>query len=134
MGANIYHGSCSCERVRFEVKLDLANGTFKCNCTSCIKSRFWGASVKPEAFKIISGEDSLTIYSQRVEGMFCRVCGTGIGGRGDIPEAGGKFVAINLGALDDLDPKEWAKAPLHYLDGLHDRWDREPEFKGHLDQ
>lgn len=132
MSLKSYHGSCNCKKVRFDVQLDLAQGTFKCNCTSCTKARFWGASVKPEFFKFISGENDLTIYGSRIDGMFCKHCGIGICGRGDLPQVGGKFVAINLAVLDDLEAREWASAPVHYLDGLHDRWDRRPEFTGHM--
>jgi hypothetical protein len=132
MGTKTYHGSCICKRVRFEVQLDLSQGTFKCNCSRCIKSRFWGANAKPEFFKIISGEEDLTHFGGNIEGLFCKYCGIAIAGRGELEQAGGKFVAINLATLDDLDPKEWASAPVMYLDGRNDRWDRKPEFTGHL--
>ncbi|GBF38521.1 GFA family protein [Leptospira johnsonii] len=132
MALKKYLGSCRCKKVRFEVWIDLTQGTFKCNCTSCVKARFWGASALPENFKYLEGESEVSVYSTRIDGMFCKHCGVGIGGGGDIPEAGGKFIAINLGALDNLDPKEWASVPVSYLDGLHDRWDREPEFISHL--
>lgn len=132
MGAITYHGSCACGKARFEVTLDLAAGTFKCNCTTCTKARFWGAAVQPDAFKLLAGEADLTTYSSGVDHRFCKHCGIKLFGRGDIPEAGGEFVAINLGALDDLSPEEWVRAPVRYMDGRQDDWAREPEFTAHM--
>lgn len=132
MGATTYHGSCACGKTRIEATLDLANGTFKCNCTMCTKSRMWGAMVKPDALKVVAGEADLATYSSGAEHRFCRHCGVKLFGRGSSPEAGGEFVAINLGVLDDLSPEEWARAPVRYMDGRHDQWMREPEFTGHM--
>ena len=135
MSLKTYHGSCNCGRVSFEIKLDLSKGTFKCNCSVCTKTRFWAASVKPEAFKLLSGESDLAAWGQNVGHYFCRHCGVKPFGKGDSPDSpdgGGEFVAINLGVLDDLDPEEWAKAPVQYLDGRNNNWFERPKFIEHL--
>jgi len=126
-----YHGSCECEKVRIEATFDLAAGTFKCNCRMCTKSRFWGAVVDPSEFKILSGEDDLSVYWNRPEHHFCKTCGTKVFGRGPGPD-GKVMVVVSLPVLDDLDPRELSQAPVMYFDGRHDRFDRQAEFTAHL--
>ena len=132
MAAKTYHGSCSCGAVKYEATLDLGAGTFKCNCTSCTKTRFWGAFVKPAAFRTVSGEGDLTTFKRGAEHSFCRTCGVKAFARLDVPPLGGEVVAVNLGALDDLAPQDLAGAPVQYMDGRHDNWMQAPAFTAHM--
>jgi hypothetical protein len=39
---------------------------------------------------------------------------------------GGRFFAIAVATLDDVDPDELAAAPLKFIDNRHDRFDQAP--------
>ena len=129
-----YQGSCHCGAVRFECDLDLMAGTSKCNCSMCRRGRYWKAIVKPDAFRLLQGEDALSDYSfgsHAIHHLFCSRCGVKPFGRANIEALGGLFYAVNLACLDATD-EELASAPVQYEDGLHDKWEAAPEVTGHL--
>ena len=130
-----YHGSCHCKAVTFEADLDLAEGTGKCNCSICTKTRNWGISIKPEAFRLLSGESELSDYqfgSLSVHWPFCKTCGVRAFGHGDIPQIGGKYVSVKVNCLDDVSPGELLAAPVHYCDGRNNNWWETPAEIRHL--
>jgi len=134
MTTKTYQGSCHCKRVRYQVDLDLAKGTGRCNCTLCTKLRAWSANVKPDAFKLLSGEDALSTYSKSeyMQYRFCRHCGVQAFGTGNIPELGGAFVSVKLGGLDDVEPAELIAAPIRFFNGRNNRWMETPAETRHL--
>ncbi len=125
-GVQTHGGSCHCGAVRFEAELDVTKGPSRCNCTVCTKIAPTGAVMKPEAFRLLAGEDSLSIYewgpkmSQR---FFCKHCGVHVFGRGHLDVLGGDFVSINLNCVDDLD---LTALPIVYWDGRHNNWQAGP--------
>lgn len=130
-----YQGSCHCGRVKFEVGLDLAEGTSKCNCTSCWKKRYWGTKVKPENFRSISGETELSGYKAGADkhGGFCKHCG--VLTYNWIPATDwnpSEYVAVSVAALDDLDPAELVAAPIQFCDGRANNWWNPPAEIRHL--
>jgi hypothetical protein len=124
-----YKGSCHCGKVRFEADLDLSAGTVKCNCSVCTKQRSWLAAVSPNDVRLLPGESELAdcqFGAWRIHDRFCRTCGVRPFGQANRDDSAGGFYAVNLGALDDVDPVELAKAPVMYVDGRHDNWESPP--------
>ena len=121
-----YEGSCHCGAVRFQVEADLSNGAGRCNCSICTRVAQLSVLVKPEAFRLLAGEEALSFYewghkvSRR---YFCRHCGIHCFGRGSLPELGGAFVSANLNCVEALEPTE---LKVIYWDGRHNNWEAGP--------
>jgi hypothetical protein len=129
-----YQGSCHCGAVRFEADIDLAQGTIRCNCSICFKSRAWMAGVPADALRLLSGEQSLREYQfakRAVHHLFCATCGVrpfswGSDGNGN------KVYAVRVTCLDDMDPQALIDAPIQYFDMLHDNSKSAPAETRHL--
>ena len=130
-----YVGGCHCGAVRFEADLDLNEGTFRCNCSVCTKTRFWPAVARPGSFRLLAGEAELTEYlfnSRLNKHLFCKICGVRSFGIGNSPESGGLMYGVSVTCLENATPQELIDAPITYVDGRHDNWQNPPAETRHL--
>ena len=98
----LYHGSCHCGRVRFEVEAQITRLS-RCNCSICTKKGALNLRVGPEQFRLVAGEDALTLYQfnkQIAKHYFCSTCGMHSFSR---PRAAPDQYTINVNSLDDFD-------------------------------
>lgn len=115
-------GGCLCGAVRFEAELDLSRGASQCNCTICIKVGATSTGVKPSAFRLLSGEESLGKYRKGDSPnyrAFCKHCGVHCFGGGNVAELGGEFRSVYVNCLDGVDLSE---LNIGHWDGFHDNW------------
>ena len=130
-----YQGSCHCGAVRFEADIDLAQGTNKCNCTICTKTRNWNVIIKPDAFRLLSGEDALDRLPVRQQGGSPPVlqhCGVRSFERGYIEGDRRRLRVVKLAALDDVNPQELIDAPVRHANGRDNSWWTPPTETRHL--
>ena len=135
MAKKNYHGSCHCGAVKFKVKIDLDNGTTRCNCSICTKSRAWFTIVTPDDFDLQQGEANLADYSwnppkqetSNLHYRFCKTCGVRAFVRGDQASLGGVFYAVAISALDNAEEDaEQLVNSINYVNGRHDEYEHEP--------
>ena len=91
--------------------------------------------IKPEAFRLLSGEELLRNYRRHPDSpnhLFCSECGSHPFERGYLEQIGGAYVTVNVACLDGVDPRELVSAPVKYLTGLNNNWMNPPAFTGHL--
>jgi hypothetical protein len=132
--ARTYTGGCHCGAVRFEVDLDLGEGTIRCNCSICTKARAWLAGVDGSKFRLLRGEDDLSEYqfgSKRIRHRFCRHCGIKSFGMGT-DDDGRQFVAVLVNCLEDVTDAELAAAPITHVNGRNDDFVSAPAVTAHL--
>ena len=95
-----YHGSCHCKKISYEVDIDLAEGTGKCNCTYCWKLRWWGAKAQAKRVPPLSPARKnnrlrLPGPTSSSRGRCACIARVISFGWGNIPQIGGDFVSIN---------------------------------------
>ena len=133
MSERHYQGGCHCGAVRSEADIDLEQGTLRCNCTLCSKTRAWFAFIAGDKFSLTSSGDSLLDYrwkpaskpAPNITYHFCRTCGVRTHAEGKGPD-GTAMAAVFVATLEGTDPDQLAKS-VRYVDGLHEQFTQEPE-------
>jgi hypothetical protein len=134
MAVQTLSGACHCGKVRIEADLDLAASSNRCNCSICGKLRAWTVIAKPQALRLLAGQDDLSSYewgAKISKRMFCKHCGVHVFGRGFLEQVGGDFVSVNVAVLD-VAPATLSTIPVRYFDGLNNDWMSTPQFTGYL--
>ena len=129
-----YQGGCHCGAVRYEAKLDLSEGTVRCNCSICGKARAWLTAVDVADFRVLKGADALSDYQfgpHRIHHMFCKTCGIKCFGRGRGPD-GKELIAVLVSTIENVPDGELAAAPIMYVDGRNDDFGKAPAETRHL--
>jgi hypothetical protein len=73
----LYRGSCHCGAVQFEIETEITD-LYVCDCSLCSKKNALMTSVHEDNFKLIAGEDKLSLYQWNAKiarHFFCSVCG-----------------------------------------------------------
>ena len=99
------------------------------------KKRYWGAQIKPDAFRLQCDEADLGDYqfgTMSGHHRFCKNCGVSAFGHGYIEAIGGDYVSINVACLDTIEQSELAELPIQYFDGRNNAWWNTPEVTKHL--
>jgi hypothetical protein len=133
MAAQHYQGGCHCGAVAYEADIDLGQGTIRCNCTLCSKTRAWFAFIPAGNFSLRKGEDALLDYRWTPPGKAepnityhsCSTCGLRTHAEGKGPD-GSAMAAVFVATLEGADPDELAKS-VRYVDGLHGQFNKPPE-------
>ncbi|QJW85328.1 hypothetical protein HK414_23975 [Ramlibacter terrae] len=57
---------------------------------------------------------------------FCSKCGIRLFATGELEQLGGRFYALHVPTVDNLDREQLVRAPLRYIDNANDRMSEAP--------
>lgn len=100
----IYHGSCHCGRIAFDVEGDLGQ-VMSCNCSICRRKGALMWFVPRQQLRLLTPEADMSTYTFNkhvIQHHFCPTCGMHPFGEGRDP-AGNAMAAVNVRCLDDVD-------------------------------
>jgi hypothetical protein len=104
-----FHDGCHRGVVRFECELDRAESTTPMPLLGLAKSPFWKAIAKAGAFRLLHGEEALSVYrfaGQSIRHVFRSRRGVKPFGQGHLYMLGGTFYAVNIACPDDAMPDQ----------------------------
>jgi hypothetical protein len=117
-------GGCHCGAVRFEVMAPAQIEVGECNCSMCSRTGYQHLVVKKAQFRLLQGEDALTLYqfnTRTAKHYFCSHCGIK---SFYVPRSHPDGYSVNARCLDPgtfeitgvrkIDGRNWEQ---HYPDG-----------------
>jgi hypothetical protein len=97
-----YRGSCHCGAIQFQIEAEITD-VYSCDCSLCSKKNALMTTVHEDNFKLLAGEDKLSLYqwnARIARHYFCSVCGIyPFHRKRSMPDHYG----INIRCLDDFD-------------------------------
>ena len=103
-------GSCHCGTVRFEVDSEIEEFR-RCNCSICRRKGAVMVTAKKEDFRIVAGEDNLSLYqwnTNTARHHFCKTCGIYTHHwRRSAPQYG-----YNLGCVEGINIEDYTDIPM----------------------
>ncbi|MEE9453659.1 MAG: GFA family protein [Paracoccaceae bacterium] len=108
-----YFGSCHCEKVRFEVDIDLIE-VRACDCTICIKRGALIYRVDSADFRLLTPLENMVLYqwhTRTAKDYFCATCGVLPFKR---PRTAPHLWAVNIRCLDEID---LSAIPINHVHG-----------------
>ncbi len=97
----VFPGGCHCGAVRFEAEIEPGAEAQACNCSMCAKLGFIHLIVPESRFRLLQGEDNLTLYTFNTgvaQHYFCATCGVKSFYR---PRSNPDGWSVNLRCLDE---------------------------------
>jgi len=125
----IHKGGCHCGQVRFEVKSPTDIEVNECNCSVCCLTGYLHLIVRKDKFKLISGQEELSIYqfnTNVAKHFFCTNCGIK---SFYIPRSNPDGYSVNARCLD---PETVTSMTINPFDGRN--WKNHADKLRHLTQ
>ena len=123
----IHQGSCHCGAVRFEVDAPADVIVYDCNCSMCRRSGYLHLEVPQSRFRLLSGEDSLTLYTFNTgvaRHLFCKTCGIK---SFYVPRSFPEGYSVNMNCLDR---SGFSNVRVEPFDGMN--WEQAKEERGDI--
>ena len=115
--------SCHCGEVEVEINLLEFEKFIRCNCSICKRKGYIMTPVSPDNFKLIKGQDLLTLYQYHTkvaEHYFCSKCGiyTHTNPRSNHD----RVYMINIACIEGVNPFEYKNIGVN--DGINHPLDK----------
>jgi hypothetical protein len=120
-------GQCHCGAVKFEVEYAGTARVHECNCSICGLCGFQHLIVPNKQFRLITGEDNLTIYTFNTgaaKHSFCSICGIK---PFYVPRSNPDGYSVNFRCLD---ASEFTRVIMEPFDGQN--WEQHAESLARL--